>query len=218
MLAPSCRAVFQYLLVDSGSPAKKTKSMPTKDSESIFWMMEGSSPAVVICPAASSASSSTTSQAASGDSASASLSSLPASEAAPTMPIRYGLPAITPTPDSLPISLPHAGQSPPSIHETPNCLRGTRLAGTTPPPSPGIRQPRKHARTQVPERDDHQHPLRLPCNQRADQPHQRNQLEGMAPAGGKLLGAPEAPTANHQICREQDQYQPDQRDPWIVDG
>src|ERR1035438_1911020 len=124
MLAPSCRAVFQYLLVDSGSPAKKTKSMPTKDSESIFWMMEGSSPAVVICPAASSASSNSTSQAASGDSGSASLSSLPTSEAAPTMPIRYGLPAITPTPDSLPISLPHSGQSPPQIHEPPNAYAG----------------------------------------------------------------------------------------------
>src|ERR1017187_7825757 len=95
MLAPASRAVFQYFRVVSGSPAKKAKSIPANESASIFWMKLTSSPAVVTCPAASSASRSATSQSANCDSDRASLSSLPASEDAPTMAIRIGLPAIT---------------------------------------------------------------------------------------------------------------------------
>jgi hypothetical protein len=38
MLAPACRAVFQYLRVASASPAKKTKSTPRERFRIDFWM------------------------------------------------------------------------------------------------------------------------------------------------------------------------------------
>jgi hypothetical protein len=75
--------------VSPGSPAKKTKSRPANDS-GVDLLDEGGLVAgcTVICPAASSSSSRVMSQAASVDSASASLSSLPASEEAPTTAMR----------------------------------------------------------------------------------------------------------------------------------
>src|ERR1039458_5218493 len=159
MLAPARRAVFQCFLVASGSPAKNTKSMPAKDSASTFWMKVTSSPVAVICPASSS-SSSTKSLAASDESASASVNSLPASEDAPTIPIRYVLPAINAL-VPLQFALACAEQIQ-VIHRFDPCKssRGqSRPPGAPPPPAPGVCQSRKHSGDQIAERNDHQHQL-----------------------------------------------------------
>src|SRR6185437_2616491 len=158
------------------------------------------------------------SEAASGESAIESASSLPASEDAPTMPIRNGLPAIT---NSLAYSisllsapLPRARQSfSPALRR-----RLARSARMTPTAPPGICQAGKDTGNQVTQRDDDQHVLRLPCDKSTQQRDERDDLKWLFPAGGYFLRAPEPPIAHHQKSGKEDQRQPNQRNPGIVNG
>jgi hypothetical protein len=88
MAAPACCAGRQKRSVSCAVPAKKAKSTPSKESAPIFCTTEMSSPAEVSRPATPSSSSRVIWLAASGDSVSASFSSLPAMDDAPTMATR----------------------------------------------------------------------------------------------------------------------------------
>src|ERR1700733_2212534 len=212
MLAPARRASCQCFFVTSAPPAKKTKSIRSNEDASSCWMNAASSPAAVTCPAASSSSSSMKSDAPSNDSPSSSLTSFPASDDAPTIPIRYILFAMFSC-NSFSLSQRH-----PQALSQPRSLPLAHTTRLLPPPSaPRVRQPRHHARHQIRHCNDDQHLLRKQHNQCAHKRNHCDQLERMAFAQSNLFRTPETPVAHHQKAGDEQQAQPHQRNPWIVD-
>src|SRR5260370_30309489 len=184
MLAPARRASCQCFFVTSELPAKKTKSILWNEEASIRWMNAGSSPAVVTWPTTSSSSRRTKSEAASGDSPSSSLSSLPTSDDAPTIPIRYILFAMYP---ATLLSL-HPRHRIFTTAADDSAL--TRTGMVTALPAPRVRQPCDDPGDQIPQCNDDQHVLRIERYQSPHHGQHRTQLEWMATAQADLLAAP----------------------------
>src|SRR5579871_3794707 len=198
MLAPARRASCQCFFVTSAPPAKKTKSILSKEACSIAWINAGSSPADVICPATSSSSSRMKFDAASSDSPNSSLTSLPASDDAPTTPTRYTLFVID------------------LLQRFYRSFAGFNLRRVVPPfPAPRVRQPRYNAGHKISQGNRDQHVFGIQRYQRTNESQHRNELKRMSATEADLLTAPETPAAHHQKPCEEDEAQPYESHPRV---